>query len=380
MAREAPGHGDHHDGASGASRLSSRTASTPRPLPIAISGASGPSTTARQSVANEPRSCREARSARPGRPCLEALGRLVAAGAGQVAEDERGEQSAERQHRDRPPRRRAAPPEILRERREQELPRLRRRTSGSHRPTAADRTPMSAPQHQQTAHWLVLTICDRVRRGAAEPVPPASSPSSERPACRLHRRHLTRRTGVWSPDPLGGEAGERRARRAAACREPCRGLIAPAGPGSREQEALCGVAAEVGEASRGVVRPRRPRRRRAGRARAAELDRRADDRVLACAGAHREHERAIDLQLVERQVVELAERGPARSRSRRARSRTPISRSGCSTSFARAGSSTTVLSVSSSWSSDPGELPARASRPRDLVDDPAVDERSRRRR
>jgi len=36
----------------GASRLTSRTARTPRPLPIAISGASGPSTAPRQSVAS----------------------------------------------------------------------------------------------------------------------------------------------------------------------------------------------------------------------------------------------------------------------------------------------------------------------------------------
>ena len=38
---------------SGASRLSRCTASTPSPLPIAISGASGPSTTPRLSVAND---------------------------------------------------------------------------------------------------------------------------------------------------------------------------------------------------------------------------------------------------------------------------------------------------------------------------------------
>ena len=44
----------------GASRLASCTASTPRPPPIAISGASGPSTTPRLSVAN-------AASAMPGR-------------------------------------------------------------------------------------------------------------------------------------------------------------------------------------------------------------------------------------------------------------------------------------------------------------------------
>ena len=40
---------------SGASRFSSRTASTPIPLPTAISGASGPSTTPRLSVANDAR-------------------------------------------------------------------------------------------------------------------------------------------------------------------------------------------------------------------------------------------------------------------------------------------------------------------------------------
>ena len=38
---------------SGASRLSRCTASTPSPLPIAISGASGPSTTPRLSVTND---------------------------------------------------------------------------------------------------------------------------------------------------------------------------------------------------------------------------------------------------------------------------------------------------------------------------------------
>jgi hypothetical protein len=36
----------------GASRLTSRTATTPRPAPSAISGASGPSTTPRHRVAN----------------------------------------------------------------------------------------------------------------------------------------------------------------------------------------------------------------------------------------------------------------------------------------------------------------------------------------
>jgi len=39
----------------GASRLTSRTVKTPRPLPIAISGASGPSTTPSESVAKDAR-------------------------------------------------------------------------------------------------------------------------------------------------------------------------------------------------------------------------------------------------------------------------------------------------------------------------------------
>ena len=52
---EAAGAADHRDRLAGASRLTSRTVKTPRPLPIAISGASGPSTTPSQSVANDAR-------------------------------------------------------------------------------------------------------------------------------------------------------------------------------------------------------------------------------------------------------------------------------------------------------------------------------------
>ena len=100
-------------------------ARTPRPLPIAISGASGPSTTPRQSVASDARKTPGSSSGVHGAARLEALGRLVPRGAGQVADGERDEQPAQREPRKRPPDRLAAEPEVLRQRREEELLRLR---------------------------------------------------------------------------------------------------------------------------------------------------------------------------------------------------------------------------------------------------------------
>ena len=91
------------------------------PLPMAMSGASGPSTAPKLRVTKAAMMMpgRLDRRNRAGR--LESLRRLVPAGSGQIADRQADQQSARGKHRNRPPDRCRVEPEISGQRREEVL-------------------------------------------------------------------------------------------------------------------------------------------------------------------------------------------------------------------------------------------------------------------
>ena len=99
----------------GASRLNRCIARTPRPLPIAISGASGPNTAPRLSVAKAAATMPKSSTGAHRPAGLETLRGLVAARSGQVTNGQSDEQPAQRQPRQRPPQRLAMEPDAGRE-------------------------------------------------------------------------------------------------------------------------------------------------------------------------------------------------------------------------------------------------------------------------
>ena len=104
MAAKLPAAASTMSSCGGASRFASFTAKTARPPPIAINGASGPSTRPRPRVASAA-SATPGHLGRLGAAHLQPVGRHVPAVAGQLHDRERHREPREHEHRDRPPRR-----------------------------------------------------------------------------------------------------------------------------------------------------------------------------------------------------------------------------------------------------------------------------------
>ena len=90
---------------SGTSRRAARRASTTSPPPMAMRGASGPSTAPKIKVARAARMTPGSWAGRRGPVGLESFRRGRAAGAGQVPDGQPGQDAAHRQHGQRPPQR-----------------------------------------------------------------------------------------------------------------------------------------------------------------------------------------------------------------------------------------------------------------------------------
>ena len=132
----------------GASRAARRTARTPSPLPIAISGASGPSTAPNDSVASAARNTPGSSIGGSGPPVWNPSAGEWPAGAGQVADRQRHEQPGERRAAAAATSRHGVEPERVRQVVEQQLLQLRDQLEEPVR-DGGDRDADQRRQHEQ---------------------------------------------------------------------------------------------------------------------------------------------------------------------------------------------------------------------------------------